>query len=171
MAEENAPTDERPVLTAYPSIAALGAGRALGVLYESIPIRIGSIKISHLLFPLPTSPIALVLYVWMKVVGPRYLLSTTRLRIDHGMSARAAGDVPLDEVGRVEVATTFGQRFFHAGTLVVRDHMGTERLRCPGVVRPEMFRQTILDARDALISTDAALRTIDARRATDAGAA
>lgn len=79
--------------------------------------------------------------------------------------------MPLDEVGRVEIHCTFGQQFFKAGTLVIRDHVGTERMQLPGVVRPEMFRQTILDARDALISTEAARRTIEARHSTDAGAA
>lgn len=164
-------TAERPLMTVFPSIASLAIGRALGALYESIPIRIGRLKLSHLLFPLPTSPVALVLYFVLKAFGGRYLLTTQRLRITYGLKARAGAEVPLDEIGRIDLVTSFGDMFFHSGTLLVRDHVGTERLRLPGVVRPDMFRQTILEARDALISTDAALRMIEGRRLNDAGAA
>ena len=170
MADSDFP-DERPVMTVYPSIAALGIGRALGAVYDSIPLRVGGIRLSHLLFVLPTAPLALVPYAWQKIVGPRYLLTTHRLIAVLGLGAKPSGEVPLEEVGRVEVLTSSGQKFFRAGTLVIRDHMGTERLRFDGVVRPEMFRQTILDARDSLIRTDAARRNIAARHATDAGAA
>ncbi|HEX6984824.1 MAG TPA: PH domain-containing protein [Planctomycetaceae bacterium] len=163
--------DERPVTTVYPSVASLAAGRALGALYESVPLPIGRVKLSHLLFPLPTSPVALVLYFLLKATGPRYLLTTHRLRVVRGLSAKAGPEVPLDEVGRIEVVSSFGQRFYKAGDLVVHDHVGTQRLRLRGVVRPEMFRQTILDARDALIRTEAARRTIEARHAPGAGAA
>lgn len=158
-------------MTAYPSIASLGLGRALGALYESVPLRLGSVKLSHLIFVLPAAPIALVLYLGLKAAGPRYVLTTRRLRLVKGPSARPGADVPLDEIGRVEVVASFGQRFYKAGQLVVRDHHGTERLRLHGVVRPEMFRRTILDARDALTRTDAARRTIDARHISGAGAA
>jgi hypothetical protein len=171
MSAEIPPGDERPVMTVYPSIASLGAGRALGAVYESVPLRIGTVKLSNLLFVLPTAPVALLLYVGMKLFGPRYVLTTLRLRAVQGLSARPGGEVPLEEIGRVDVVASFGQRFFKAGDLVVRDHQGTERLRLAGVVRPEMFRRTVLDARDALIRTEAARRTIEARHAPGAGAA
>ena len=45
---------ENVVMTVYPSIAATGIGRLLGCLYESIPSRICGIKLSNLLFTLPT---------------------------------------------------------------------------------------------------------------------
>lgn len=160
--------EERPVATIYPSIASLAVGRAFGALYESIPLKIGRLKLSHLLFPLPTSPLVLLVYVWQKLRGARYVLTTQRLRVVRGLAMREAGAMPLDEVGRIDVVTSFGQRFFKAGDLVVHDHLGTERLRLPGVVRPQMFLQTILDVRDALIETDAALRIIEARRTTGA---
>ncbi len=167
MPHDSLPTslpDERPIVTHYPSIASLAIGRAFGVLYESIPLAIGRLKLSHLLFPLPTAPFVLPVYLWQKACGPRYVLSTHRLRIVQGLAAKQTREMPLDEVGRIDVVSSLGQRFFKAGDLIVHDHLGTERLRLPGVVRPEMFLKTILDARDALIETDAALRIIDARR-------
>lgn len=156
--------EELPVATVYPSIASLSAGRALGALYESLPLRLGRLKISHLLFPLPTSPIALGLYAWQKAIGLRYELTTQRLRIVRGLAGRRGAETPLDEIGRIDIVSSFGQRFYKAGDLVVHDHVGTVRLRLPGVVRPEMFRRTILDTRDALISTEAVQRMIEARR-------
>jgi len=160
--------EERPVATVYPSIASLAAGRVLGSLYESVPVRIGRVKLSHLLFPLPTSPIALGLYAWQKATGLRYELTTQRLRIVHGLSGRRGAETPLDEIGRIDIVSSFGQRFYKAGDLVIHDHVGTVRLRLPGVVRPEMFQRTILDTRDALISTEAVHRMIEARRASGA---
>ena len=156
-------SDERPVQTAYPSIASLPAGRALGALYESIPWRIGVIKLSHLLFPLPTSPIAAVLYFGLKAVGRRYQITTHRLRTVRGPRFTPIRDMPLDEIGRIEIAASLGQRFFKAGDLIVRDHQGLERMRIEGLVQPEMFRETILDTRDALVQTEAVQRTIAAR--------
>ncbi|MGC1274528.1 MAG: PH domain-containing protein [Planctomycetaceae bacterium] len=160
--------DERPIATVYPSVASLAIGRAFGALYESIPLKIGRLKLSHLLFPLPTSPFVLLVYIWLKTSGSRYVLTTQRLRHMRGLTAGRSLDMPLDEVGRIEVVTSFGQRFYKAGDLVVHDHLGAQRLRFPSVVRPEMFRQTILDARDALINTDAAQRIIEARRTSGA---
>jgi hypothetical protein len=156
--------EDRLVAMVYPSIAATIVGRVLGALYESIPIRLGSVKLSHLIFVLPTIPIALGMYLALKIAGPRYLLTTHRLRFLQGISGRAGTEIPLEEVGRVDVVEVFGQKFFKAGDLVVHDHVGIQRLRFAGIVRPEMFRQTILDARDALVRTDAARRAIEARQ-------
>ena len=163
-------SEERPVQIAYPSIASLSAGRALGVLYESIPWRIGVIKVSHLLFPLPTSPIAAVLYLGLKAAGRRYQITTHRLLTVRGPRLTPILDMPLDEIGRIEIAASLGQRFFKAGDLIVRDHQGLERMRIEGLVQPEMFRETILDTRDALVQTETAQRTIAARHLA-AGAA
>lgn len=158
-------------MTVYPSIAATAVGRCLGALYESIPLRVGRVKLSHLLFPLPTSPIALVVYFALKAFGNRYQLTTQRLRVTRGLRKKTITEVPLDEIGRIDCASSFGQTFFRAGTLVLRNHLGTELARLPGVVRPDMFRKTILEARDAIIRTDAALRAIEGRHLHDAGAA
>jgi len=168
MPDDPPPDDERPVMTVYPSVASLGLGRGLGAVYESIPIRLGSVKLSHLLFVLPAAPVALVLYFGLKIAGARYVLTNRRLRVVRGLAAKPGPEIPLDEVGRVDIAASFGQRFYKSGHLVVRDHQGTERLRLPGVVRPEMFRRTVLDTRDALTRTDAAKRTIEARHAPGA---
>jgi hypothetical protein len=158
-------------MTVYPSIAATAVGRWLGALYESIPLRLGRLKISHLLFPLPTSPVALIVYFVLKAFGDRYQLGTQRLQVVRGLRRKSVTEIPLDEIGRIDCVTSFGQTFFRAGTLVLRNHLGTELAQLPGVVRPEMFRRTILEARDALVRTDAALRTIEGRRLHETGAA
>ena len=158
------PLDDLPVMTVYPSICATGLGRVLGVLYESLPFGPGTLKLSHLLFTLPSVPLVLPLYVYMKVLGPRYRLTTRHLHSLRTLSFKPTAQMPLDEVGRVEIERSLGTRFYKAGDLVVRDHLGGERLRLRGVVRPEAFRSTLLEARDALVRTEAARRTIAGRR-------
>ncbi len=160
------PDDERPVMTVYPSIAATGLGRALGTLYESIPLRIGTATLSSLVFTLPTAPLAALLYFGLKAVGPRYVLTSRRLRTTAGPTGKPRAELPLDEIGRIDVAASFGQRFYKAGDLVIRDHVGGERLRLRGVVRPENFRRTILETRDSLVRTATDRRRIAARHAT-----
>ena len=74
------------IMAVYPSIAATAIGKALGRLYESMPARICGIKLSHLLFPLPTAIIAITLYFYLKLAGEVYALTnrTLQLRISLG---------------------------------------------------------------------------------------
>ncbi len=160
--------EERPIHVIYPSIASLRLGRAMGVLYESVPIRIGRIKLSHLLFPLPTSPLAAILYLALKAGGKLHYVTTRRLYTARALRKQPAGkmplgEIPLDDIGRIDILRTLGHRFFRAGDLVIRDHQGLERMRLEGVTQPEMARQTIFDARNALMQTEAAHRVIAAR--------
>ena len=146
----------------FPSIAALAVGRVLGALYESIPLRCGRLKLSYL-FTLPTAPLAILLYTWQKLFGPRFVLTSRRIGQQRGLSSQWEKFVPLDEIGRVEIQVSFGQKFYKAGSLVVRDHVGNERLVMRGIVRADMFRRTILEARDAVVKTESAMQQIDRR--------
>lgn len=160
--------EERPIHIIYPSIASLRLGRALGILYESVPIRIGRIRLSHLLFPLPTAPLAAALYMALKAGGKLHYVTTRRLYTARALKKLPVGEmplgeIPLDDIGRIDILHTLGHRFFRAGDLVIRDHQGLERMRLEGVAQPEMVRQTIFDARNALMQTEAAQRVIAAR--------
>lgn len=165
---------ENMVMTVYPSIASDGIGRLLGRLYEAIPVRICGIKLSNLLFTLPTIPLALLLYFWTKVAGRRYVLTNRsiqiwRIRILAMFVLDLSGDwvigeYPLTNVDEIEVEQLDGQQFYHAADLVLLDSSGSELGRLEAVPRAEIFRQTILEARDALTQTEAALATISARQ-------
>jgi hypothetical protein len=147
---------ENVVMTVYPSIAATGRGRLLGRVYEAIPVRICGIKLSNLLFTLPTSPLALGLYAETKVFGNRYVLTNRRVTV--------LMEVALPAIEEIEVEQLDGQQFFHAADLVLLDSRGSVLGRLEAVPRAEIFRQTILEARDALTQTEAALATISARQ-------
>ena len=155
---------ENVVMTVYPSIASTGWGRWLGRLYISIPSEINGIKLSYLLFPLPSIPLALLLYVQLKVVGSRYILTNRAVTIRAAIGERQLADIALPAIDRIEVRQYAGQEFYRAADLVFFDSGGSVLGRLAGVPQAEIFRQTILEARDALTQTEAALATIAARQ-------
>ena len=72
--------------------------------------------------------------------------------------------VALENISEVAVAPYRpGQEFFLAADVVLQDSAGEELMRMEAVTRPGVFRQNILESRDALIQVQAALATIQAR--------
>lgn len=157
---------ERTVAITYPSISAWGIGRALGVLYESIPIRLGVIKLSYLLFPLPLAPVTLLLYLLQKGLGNTYEVTNRSVRtwsMSLGKRGRLVREVDLDAIDDVGIEQSPGQVFFKASDLHLLAPDGSSIAVLPAVVHAATFRQTILKARDARRQTDAALGNIKAR--------
>ena len=164
---------ENVSMIVYPSMAATGLGRALGNLYESIPLKINGIKLSYLLFPLPASPIALKIYFLMKVCGQRYVLTNRSMQIWRCRLWRivffdCSGDkleseVPLADVEDVVLHQSSGQVFYKASDLSLLGADGKLLLQLDGIPNAEVFRQTLLKARDARRQVQASLETIAAR--------
>ncbi|MCH7688766.1 MAG: hypothetical protein IH899_19145 [Planctomycetes bacterium] len=154
-------------------MAATGLGRALGNLYESIPLKINGIKLSHLLFPLPASPLALKIYILMKVCGQRYVLTNRSMQIWRCRLWRIAlldlsgdkleSEVPLTEVEEIMIHQSSGQVFYKASDLSLLAAGGTLLMQLDGIPYAEVFRRTILKARDARRQVQASLETIAAR--------
>lgn len=155
---------ENTVMTVFPSMAGTGLGRALGSLYDCIPLKINGVKLSNLIFCLPLSPIALILYFAQKVFGNKYVLTNRSLQVWQGIGAKMRGQVPLTEIADIDIVHQAGQAFYKAGDLVLFSAKGDRILRLGGIVRPDVFRQTILKARDARMQNDSALATIRARQ-------
>jgi hypothetical protein len=155
---------ENVVMTVYPSIAAWGPGQLVGMLSDLIPLKLGSVKLSHLLIAPILAPLAALLYFAQKVFGSRYVLTNRSVQSWAAMGERMNAQAPLTEIAEIEIERRAGQAFFHAADLVVRNAAGDVTLRLEGVVRPDVFRQTILEARDARIQTEASLATIQKRR-------
>lgn len=152
---------------AYPSIAATGLGRLVGMVLDCIPLRIGGVKLSNLLFGLPLAPVAMLIYFWQKMAGETYHVTTRAVRVwrmNFAAPRMLRADVPLAAIDRIDIEHLPGQAFFHAGNLVLRAADGSELARLPGVVRPDVFRRNILEARDARVKTEAALARIHARQ-------
>lgn len=155
---------DREIETVYPSIASTGIGRAIGAICDSVPLRVGGIKLSALLFALPLAPVAVVPYALLKLFGRRYVLTNRVLRITSALGGRLYREIGLGEFENIGIEFHTGQQFYHAGDLVLLKANGDAVATLPGVPRPERFRQILLDARDARLSCDAALATMTARQ-------
>jgi hypothetical protein len=152
-------------MAVYPSIAGTGIGKALGRLYESMPARICGIKLSHLLFPLPTAIIAITLYFYLKIAGEVYALTNRTLQLRTSLGNRLKREIPLSSIDQVVVRQEPGQEFYPAADIYLLNKAGETMMTLPGVLRAEVFRQTILEARNALNQVTASLATISARHA------
>src|SRR5579872_3806471 len=89
------------IMTVYPSVGGTALGKSLGRLYESMPMRVGGIKLSHLLFPLPTAIIAIQVYFHLKVFGEVYCLTNRSLQIRTSLGNQLKREVPLKDVEQV----------------------------------------------------------------------
>jgi len=155
---------ERELMTVYPSISSSFLGKLLGQLYNSIPIGLAGVKVSHLLFPLPTSPIALALYFLEKIFGRKYTLTNRSLQVWSSLGKRMRRTIALADVGDVLVNEVPGQAFYKAADLVILASDGKPILTLDAVPRAEVFRETILKAQAARMQSDATLANIEARQ-------
>jgi hypothetical protein len=155
---------ESELESVYPSIAATSLGRLIGVICDAIPLRIGGIKLSALLFALPLAPVALLPYAWLKLLGQRYVVTNRAVRVVSAIGVRLFREIPLGEIDNIAVDVLAGQAFYHAGDLVLLKGNGDPIARLDGVARPYRLRQLILDAREARRQSDASLATIRARQ-------
>lgn len=155
---------ENEIMTVFPSIASTGLGRALGVLYESIPLKINGVKLSYLLFPLPTSPVALVWYFLLKLTGWRCVLTNRTVQKWSGLGNRLLAQVPLSDIAKIVVAQRPGQSFYRAADLELYGTDGKRLMTLAAIPHAEIFRESILEARDALVRVENSLATIRARQ-------
>jgi hypothetical protein len=156
-------TGETEIRSKYPSIASSGLGRLLGSIYESIPVRIWGIKLSNLLFVLPTAPLGVLLYTANKLVGERYVLTNRSVQRWAVIGLKQFQSVTLTDVKEIEYVQLPGQEYYHAGDLLLKNAKGDTMLRVRGVKDADIFRQIIEKARDARIGTEESLAAIEAR--------
>src|SRR5262245_16967916 len=153
------------IMAVYPSIACTEIGKLLGRLYESIPNRVLGIKVSHLLYPLPTSPIALLVYFYLKLAGEVYVLTNRTIQLRRSLGNRLIREVKLADIDQVVVKQERGQEFYPAADIYLLNKAGATIMSLPGVLRADIFRETILEARDARNQVAASLAVIGARHA------
>jgi hypothetical protein len=151
------------IMAVYPSIAATSVGKALGRLYQSMPVRICGIKLSHLLFPLPTAVIGVAVYFYLKLFGEIYALTNRTMQLRKSIGNRLIREVPLTDVDQIVIRQEPGQEFYPAADIYLINKSGQTLMSLPGVPRAEVFRQTLLEARSARSAVAASLATISAR--------
>lgn len=155
---------EVAIQTMYPSVAALGLGRSLGQLYDSIPTRLCGVSISALLFTLPTAPLAALMYLWLKGFGDRYTITNRAVQQWHSLGNRKRKEVPLTDIGDAVIRQQPGQAFYRASDIVLVSKDGKDLMTIPAVPFAEVYRRTLLEVRDSRVSVAKSLATIQARK-------
>jgi hypothetical protein len=153
------------IMVVYPSIAATTIGRLLGQLYESLPLKICGIKLSHLLFPLPTAIIGVQVYLHLKLFGEVYALTNRTVQLRRSIGNRMIREVQLTDIDQIVVRQEPGQEFYPAADIYLINKAGQTLMSLPGVPRADVFRQLLVEARSARIQVAASLSTINARHA------
>ncbi len=141
---------ERKIMTVWPGIGAMTLGRWVGRLAGN-RFGYGFFTLGKLL-AVATIPVSLAVYLWrlMPWACRRYTITSGRLIIQLGLTAKDGPSIGLDEFETIAVAVLPGQDFLHAGDLIFQRD-GKEVFRLCGVSRPEAFRQVCLKARNALV--------------------
>ena len=154
------------ILVRYPSVSGGSLGKLFGRLYELLPWpKVNGIKLSYILFVLPTSLLPALLYFRLKVWGDKYVLTNQSVQRRKALTNRLGAEIPLEQVAEITVRQNPGQQFYKAGDVELRSRDGRVAMVLEGVVRPEVFRRNILEARDACLEVGASLETIAARQA------
>lgn len=154
---------ETEIRSKYPSIASTAIGRFLGSIYESIPFPVWGVKLSNLLFVLPTAPVGVLLYVVNKFIGERYVLTNRSVQRWAVIGFRQYQSVTLTDVAEIEYVQEPGQEYYHAGNLILKNAKGDPVMKISGVKDADVFRQVIEKARDARAGAEHSLAAIEAR--------
>jgi Bacterial PH domain len=153
------------VMRIHPSIAGTAYGRLLGQVLDSIPIKIGGVKLSHLLFGLPAALLALPMFFILKAVGEVYSLTNRSVQIRTCLSNRPVREILFAEISDVVIRQLPGQQFYPAAEIDLMNKAGDTLMTLSGIPRADVFRQTILEARNSRNQVQSSLTTIRARHA------
>ncbi len=158
-------SQENVVTTVWPSVACTAIGRFLGMLMDSSSAKIPftGIPITNAIFAPFTAPLFAAGYVSEKILGKKYVVTNRSVQIWSSLTTHMDNEVSLADIVDVKIVVEGGQKYFHAGDLHLIGANGTAALVLKGVNRPEVFKQTILKARDARSQVSAALATMGAR--------
>ena len=142
------PPEEREVtvMTVFPTLGALPAGRMVGRLC-GIKAGFGFFNLGKLM-ALLLIPVAVGLFALMLLPFTirRYALTNRRVVIQKGLQCVAERWVDFDRFDTIEIDVLPGQEWYPAGDLIFRNGP-IETFRLAGVSRPETFRHTCLAAR------------------------
>ncbi len=157
------PDFESIVEELYPSIACTGIGEFLNRLYECIPTKIWGVKISYV-FALATAPLGAAIYLILKVVGTRYVITNRSVKQYNSLGIRQLNSVPLAQIADVSIDPDSRQVFYKTGDIRLTNAAGDTLLLIRGVPYPDRYRQVILETRDARGLVAASLARIQARK-------
>jgi membrane protein YdbS with pleckstrin-like domain len=163
---------EAEITTAYPSVASTLTGQRVGRLCDWLPVKTNGVPWPRLLIALPfwivVVPVSLVvsltLYAFVKFFGKRYILTNRSLQVRQMIGLRTFAEVPLTGIDQIAIQELPGQGYYKAADIVVLGTDGKLLVRLEGVQRADVFRHTILEARDARREVAESLKTIQSRK-------
>lgn len=147
---------ETQMMTKWPSIAALGAGRLIGQFMSSLPTR--------LILWLPLGLVGAVLYFLQKVTGERFTVTNKSVQRWSGLGGRMIQRIELSDIATMQVTQQSGQEFFHASDLLLLNAKGEVAMRIEGLPHAEIFLENISKARLAAQQVGDSLKAIKARQ-------
>lgn len=155
--------DEQRLEAVYPSIACTTTGKFLGNLYESLPQITPRVRLSYLVWIPPTWPIAIIAYVWLKVQGVRYVVTTSGVVIETILTRHIVTQIPWSEVTEIQVDPASFQSFYRSSDIVIRSRAAAEPLRLHAVPFADRFSQLLQEAYRADQATARAQAQISSR--------
>jgi hypothetical protein len=157
-------TAEARIMTEFPSVGANALGRVIGQLMDCLPIRIGGVKLSYLIFGLPLAPFGALLFLLNKAAGDRYVLTNRSVQVWSAMGSARTASVNLGDIASVELDSLPGQSFFRCSDIRLKAANGQTLLRLAGVADSGPFRNAIQRAAESRRLVTASLSTIAARK-------
>ena len=156
-------TTEARIMTEFPSVAASSAGRLIGQLMGSIPVRVFGIPVSYLLFGPLVAPLGALLF-FARLLGSRYILTNRSMQIWSSLGSQRTASVDLSEVDAVVIDELPGQHFYRAADIRLKSAAGQTLLRLSGVADAAAFCNVIQRAVQARRMVQSSLAVINARR-------
>ncbi|MDA1232307.1 MAG: PH domain-containing protein [Planctomycetota bacterium] len=151
-------------MTEFPSVAASGIGCLVGQMMDSIPVRIFGVKLSYLLFGLPLAPLGMLLFLWNRPFGARYILTNRSVQIWSSLGTQRTAVVDLNDIMSVDLDKRPGQAFFRAADIRLKAANSSTILLLAGVCDPGAFRNAIQRTIQSRRLVQSSLATIDARK-------
>ncbi len=151
-------SNDRTVMTVWPSLAATRWGQWWGKLYQSrvgfrmfgIPVTLGRLTalvsipfILPVYFHMLVPRLPFVLFGWPNLACRRYRLTDQSVLVEQPFGGGEQQSIPLDHFDAIAIEVLPGQAWYHAGDLVFMQKQ-VEVFRLAGIARPETFRQTCL---------------------------
>lgn len=156
---------ETEIEVIYPSVAAGGLGKAVGLLMEcaAVPFTPARLVLSVLL-GIPGALLGLPAYILSKLFGNCYVLTNRSIKVRTILSNRVTDQVALGEIDHIEIRTQAGYKFHRVGDLLLEGAQGNTLMVIPAIPFPQRLKQVILDARAARLRSDEALSRIQSRK-------
>ena len=115
-------------------------------------------------FALATAPLGAAIYLILKVVGTRYLITNRSVKQLSSLGFRQLSSVALAQIADVSIDPDSRQNFYKTGDIRLTNAAGDTLMLIRGVPYPDRYRQVILETRDARGMVAASLARIQARK-------